>query len=356
MEGMAEYLSSGPGHTLTASWIRDAAVNGNLPTIEQMTERPDKYFPYRYGQALWEYVGERWGDAAIGEILQNATTLGIARAFQRQLGLTLHELSDDWREAMNAKYLPQAAVLDRPRSFSQPLLTEKKSGGQIFLAPALSNDGNRIAFLSNGSMKRGEVFIDLWLADARTGRRIKRLVNSTTNPNFEELRLLYSQSSFSNDERTLAFTGERQGKDVLYLLDVASANTKKRIDLPVDAVWSPVWSPDDRQIAFSGARGGISDIYIVNADGSGMRQLTNDDYGDLQPAWSPDGKRLAFATERGQGTDLSILKLEKWRIAVMDLGSGTIEVLPNQAGLNLNPAWSPDGRQVAFVSDRTGIP
>ncbi|HEX9310180.1 MAG TPA: hypothetical protein VF887_05175, partial [Gemmatimonadaceae bacterium] len=98
MEGMAEYLSSGPGHTLTASWIRDAAVNGNLPTIEQMTERPDKYFPYRYGQALWEYVGERWGDAAIGEILQNATTLGIARAFQRQLGLTLHELSDEWRE------------------------------------------------------------------------------------------------------------------------------------------------------------------------------------------------------------------------------------------------------------------
>src|SRR5204862_464866 len=125
------------------------------------TERPDQYFPYRFGESLWEYVGSRWGDAAIGEILQNATTLGIARAFQRQLGLTLHELSDDWREAMNAKYLPQAASLDRPRTFAQPLLTEKKSGGQIFLAPALSNDGNRIAFLSNGSFKRGEVFIDL---------------------------------------------------------------------------------------------------------------------------------------------------------------------------------------------------
>ena len=81
-------------------------------------------------------------------------------------------------------------MLDRPRSFSQPLLTEKKSGGQIFLAPSLSNDGNRIAFLSNGNEKRGELFIDLWLADAHTGKRIKRLVESTTNPNFEELRLL----------------------------------------------------------------------------------------------------------------------------------------------------------------------
>jgi Tol biopolymer transport system component len=356
MEGMAEYLSIGPVHPLTASWLRDAAVNGNLPTIEQMTERPDKYFPYRYGEGLWEYVGERWGDAAIGEILQNATTLGIARAFQRQLGMTLHELSDDWREAVNAKYLPQAASLDRPRTFSQPLLTEKKSGGQIFLAPSLSTDGNRIAFLSNGDEKRGELFIDLWLADARTGKRIKRLVESTTNPNFEELRLLYSQSAFSNDGRTLAFTAQREGKDVLYLMDVAKASVRARLDLPVDAVWSPVWSPDDKRLAFSGTRGGISDIYIVDSDGKNLRQMTNDKYGDLQPAWSPDGRRIAFASDRSPDTDLSILKISKWRIAVMDAQSGAIEVLPGQGGLNLNPQWSPDGRELAFISDRTGIP
>ncbi len=356
MEGMAEYLSIGPVHPLTSSWLRDAAVNGTVPTIEQMTERPDKYFPYRYGEALWEYVGERWGDAAIGEILQNATTLGIARAFQRQLGLTLHELSDDWRESVNAKYLPQAAALDRPRTFSQPLLTERKSGGQIFLAPSLSSDGNRIAFLSNGNEKRGELFIDLWLADARTGKRIKRLVESTLNPNFEELRLLYSQSSFSNDGRTLAFTAQREGKDVLYLMDVASAKVRARLDLPLDAVTSPVWSPDGRQLAFSGSRGGISDLYIVNADGKGLRQLTNDLYGDLQPAWSPDGTRIAFSTDRGPDTNLQVLKLAKWRIAVMDISSGAIEVLPNQGGLNLNPQWSPDGRELAFISDRTGIP
>jgi len=356
IEGQAEYLTTGPGHPLTSSWLRDAAVNGNIPSIEQMTERPDKYFPYRYGQALWEYVGERWGDAAIGEILQNSTTLGVARAIQRQLGLTLHELSDDWREAINAKYLPQAAVLDRPRTFAQPLLTEKRSGGQIFLAPSLSKDGNRIAFLSNGNQKRGELFIDLWLADARTGKRIKRLVESTTNPNFEELRLLYSQSAFSNDGRTLAFTAQREGKDVLYLMDVAKASVRARLDLPIDVVTSPVWSPDDKQLAFSGSHGGISDLYIVDATGKNLRQLTNDEYGDLQPAWSPDGRRIAFASDRSPETNLAILKFAKWRINVLDLQSGAIEVLPGQGGLNLNPQWSPDGREVAFVSDRTGIP
>ncbi len=355
MEGMAEYLAIGPVHPLTESWLRDAAVNGTVPTIEQMTERPDKYFPYRYGESLWQYIGERWGDAAIGEIMNNATTLGIARAFQRQLGLTLHELSNDWRESINAKYLPQAPQLDRPRTFAQPLLTERKSGGQIFLAPSLSSDGRLIAFLSNGKETRGEVFIDLWLADARTGKRIRRLIESTTNPNFEELRLLYSQSSFSNDGKTLAFTAQRKGKDVLYLLDVGNGNIRL-LDLPIDAVSNPVWSPDDRQLAFSGTRGGTSDLFIVDVTGKNLRQLTNDEYGDLQPSWSPDGQRIAFASDRGPQTNLDLLQLGKWRISVMDLQSGAIEVLPNQGGLNLNPVWSPDGRELGFISDRTGIP
>jgi hypothetical protein len=140
-------------------------------------------------------------------------------------------------------------------------------------------------------------------------------------------------------------------------MDVASASVKNRIDLPsVDAIWSPVWSPNDKQIAFSGTHGGITDLYIVDNDGKNLRQLTNDEYGDMQPAWSPDGKRLAFATDRSPETNLPILKFSKWRIAVMDLQSGAIEVLPNQGGLNLNPTWSPDGRQIAFISDRTGIP
>src|SRR5919107_3085846 len=227
-EGMAEYLSIGPHHPFTDTWVRDAALNGNLPTIEQMTLRPDKYFPYRYGEALWAYVGARWGDEVIGQIMQGIPTQGIERAMKRELGLSLEELSDEWREAMQAKYLPPVAQLERPRKFSQALLSERRSGGEIFLPPTLSPDGREIVFLSNGSFLRGQVFIDLWLGDARTGKRVKRLVKSTTNTDFEELRLLYSQSAFSPNGRYLAFTGQRKGKDVLYLLDVRRRKTVQR--------------------------------------------------------------------------------------------------------------------------------
>ncbi len=355
MEGMAEYLSIGPSHPLTAGWMRDAAVSGNIPTIEQMTQRPDKYFPYRYGESFWQYVGERWGDAAIGEILRNTPAVGVERAFFRELGMSLTDVGSAWREAVQSQYLPAASVYERPRAFAEPLLTKKKSGGEIFLAPTLSNDGNYIAFLSNGNQKKGELFIDLWLGNARTGERVKRLVKSTLDPNFEELRLLYSQSAFSNDGKTLAFTAQREGKDVLYLLDIPSREVRKRLDLNVDAVTGPAYSPDDKKIVFSGTVGGITDLYVVDADGKNLTKLTNDIYGDLQPSWSPDGKKIAFATDRAPPTDLARLSFAKWQIALIDVDTRAIEIIPGQAGHNLNPVWAPDGQSIAFISERTGI-
>jgi Tol biopolymer transport system component len=354
-EGMAEYLSLGPSTPNTNAWLRDAALNGKLPTMKQMTEQPHRFFPYRFGHAFWTFVGQRWGDEAVGQIMNALPSVGIERAFKRELGVALDDLGDEWREAMQTTHLPQIAQLERPRKFAQALLTSRRSGGEIFLAPSLSHDGRLIAFLSNGSFIRGEVFIDLWLGDAETGKRIKRLVKSTVNPDVEELRLLYSQSSFSPDGKVLAYTGQRKGRDVLYLMDVKSRKTSRRFDLGLEGVTGPSWSPDGKRLVFSGNRGGITDLYMVDADGKNFRRLTDDVYGDLQPQWSPDGRNIAFATDRGEGANLALLQFPHWRIAVLDVETDSIEVLPNQRGLNTNPQWAPDGRALAFVSDRTGI-
>lgn len=353
-EGMAEYLSLGPDDPHAATVMRDAALNGRIPTIEQMTIRPDLFNPYDVGQALWEYIGQRWGDETIGAIMQATPNVGVERAFRREIGRSLEELGDEWKEAVQVKHLPQIASLQRARTFSAPLLSERRSGGAIFLAPALSDDGEHIAFLSNGSFLRGEVFIDLWLADAKTGKRIKRLVKSTTNPDVEELRIIYSQSSFSPDGSQLAFVGQRKGKDVLNILDVERRQTR-RIELPLEGVTGPAWSPDGMQLVVSGHLGGLTDLYIVNIDGSNMRRLTNDRHGDLQPVWSPDGKTIAFATDRGSETDFEVLRISDWKIALYHLDEGRIELVKGQSGHSLNPQWAPDGRSLAYVSSRSGI-
>src|SRR5207253_6085150 len=129
-----------------------------------------------------------------------------------------------------------------------------------------------------------------------------------------------------------------------------------RIRIPLNGVTSPSWSPDGQQIVFTGYDGGWSDLFVVRRDGGELRRLTNDRYADLHPAWSPDGKTIAFTTDRGPGTDFASLRFGNMRVALYHLDSGNIEILNHMdQGKNINPVWAPDGKSLAFVSDRSGI-
>ncbi|HRZ09745.1 MAG TPA: basic secretory protein-like protein, partial [Gemmatimonadales bacterium] len=126
-EGMAEYLSLGQITPETAMWLRDAVLQGKLPTIQQLTYDP-YIFPYRFGHSIWAYIGSRWGDEAVGAIL--SATLGgggVEGAFQRVLGITLNQLSVQWRDWVQETYLPDVASKQLASAVGKPILTKAHS-------------------------------------------------------------------------------------------------------------------------------------------------------------------------------------------------------------------------------------
>ena len=351
-EGMAEYLSIGPINSETAMWLRDASLEGNLPTIEQMTLDPYKYFPYRFGHALWSYIGERWGDEAVGAILKATLAGGIDGAFRRTIGLTLDQLSNQWRDAVQKKYLPEIGARARARSVADALLTEKRSDGTLHLAPALSPDGSQVAYFS----EKDFYFVDLYLADGTTGKVKRRILKSGISSNYETYRFINSQANWSPDGKYLAFAAKRGARDVIVIVDVARNKEVKRIEVKLSGVTTPSWSPDGKQLVFTGYDGGLSDLFVISRDGSNLRRLTEDKYADLHPVWSPDGRTIAFATDRGGQTNFRTLAVGNMRIALYDLDTGAVELLePTDRSKSASPQWAPDGRSLAFISDRNGV-
>ncbi|MEA2490007.1 MAG: hypothetical protein QOH21_1799, partial [Acidobacteriota bacterium] len=363
VEGMAEYLSKGRVDPLTAMWIRDASLNNRMPDIRELT-RDSRYFPYRYGQALMAYIGARFGDEAVIRYFLGAGTVGPEQAVDRALGISAKQLFSDWAASAHELYDPVVAA--RAATSAAPLIgrrpqpvpegkrkPRRRNATELNVGPALSPDGRYLAFLS-----ARELFsIDLFLADAKTGNVIRRLVSSDRDAHFESLRFIESAGSWSPDSTRLAFITFSRGDNFLSIVNVESRQTE-HIPVPnLEAIINVAWSPDGHTIAISGQTTGVSDLFLYNLDTKEVRRLTSDKYADVQPAFSPDGKTIAFVTDRGADTLLEQLRFSEMRLATIDVASGQIRELQAFPGArHINPQWSPDGRSLYFIANPEGIP
>jgi hypothetical protein len=352
IEGLAEYLSQGRVDAQTAMWMRDAALHGNMPDFNRLS-RDLRFSPYQYGQGVWAYVGGRWGDRAVTDTFVASGMLGVDAGFRRVLGMGVDEVFAAWHEATGDHFTP---VLEERRHASEvgrPVLTTERTRANLNIAPSLSPDGRWVAFLST----RDLFSIDLYLANAETGEVRRRLVTASGDPHFDALRFIDSAGSWSPDGRRFAFVVFERGDNTIAILDVESGKVERRIEVSaVGAISNPSWSPDGRRIAFSGSRGGITDLYVLDIETTEVRQLTRDRFADLQPVWSPDGQQIAFVTDRGPGTDFDALVYDPMSIAIIDVSSGRVQVLPIFGGSkHINPQYSPDGRTLYFISDPEGV-
>ena len=148
---------------------------------------------------------------------------------------------------------------------------------------------------------------------------------------------------FSPDGSRLAFTSSRDGNSELYLMNRDGSNLVRLTNnQSIDT--TPTWSPTGTQIAFTSDRRGQPQIFVINPDGTGLRQISFETYAD-RPTWSPAPyNEIAFAAKTGPGYDIKILGIASGETRQITFGEGS----------NESPAWSPNGRHLAFMSTRAG--
>jgi hypothetical protein len=349
IEGMAEYLSLGKKDSYTAMWMRDAYLNHDIPTVKDLTESY-KYFPYRYGEAFWSFIGSTYGDTVIVPFFKNTAHFGLAYGIRRTFGYDEKTLSSLWKNAIEATYKPY--LKDTAQVPVGHRVIDDKNSGKLNVAPSISPDGKYLAFLSEKNL----FTVDLFLADAKSGRILRKLTSKVSNTHIDEFNFIESAGTWSPDSKRFAFSVFNKGRNRMLVVDVAHGGIVDDVSMGKAAQFSNLsWSPDGKTIVFQGLANGQGDLYLYNFDTKQVTQLTNDKYSDYQPSFSRDGKKIIFSSDRTT-YDKSLSQDITFNLAELDLATGKITDIKLFDGANnLNPQYSSDGTQIYFLSNKDGF-
>lgn len=205
------------------------------------------------------------------------------------------------------------------------------------VAPSWSHDGSKLAFMVSG---KREIATD-WTRPGRNDERVA-IVRVEQPERLEEFGSgLWPRWSPTDDR--LAFSSRQGASWDIFVRSADGMSLSRLSDNPAMDT-EPLWSPDGREVVFLSNRGVRWDLYRAPADGSAPpRRLTNHPSREENASLSPDASRIAFTDHPGRPTS---------RILLLDLASEVVRpLLPDPLG-DRDPAWSPDGREIAFASRR----
>ena len=334
--------------------MRDAQIYGYLPPLEYL----NGYFAYKGGQSVYYFIYETYGEEKIGELLRNSKRASkLENLFKETFGLKIEEFNEKWSKWVKKRYWREIEYRQEAKEIAIPVTKHIKDKSYFNLMPAISPNGEYVAYFSDKSD-----YVGIFIKSLINKKDIRCILKSGEKGGLESFHFYNSKINWSYDGNKLTFVSKSKNKDFIAIFDVQKKKIIRKLELDFDGIYSPSFIPGDSGILFSGFKSGVQNAFIYYLKSDKLVQLTNDEFSCIDPVISPNGKLLAFVSNRPKG--LNSEKYDKFKvnlgyndqnIVIYDIKQKVYINVTNNSFQTESPEWSYDGKYLAYVSDENGI-